>query len=199
LGAHEARAISLDFSSVPGASLQFQGSTFQFAGGGFSVGNSDGAGDSIGLLGSLSGIFTIGPITDWGGGLQTAPVTGSGTFSISDGTFSLLATLTWIDISTMDVAGGTNIFGVSNLSGITYGGSNADLLAIASAGTGAAAVSFQFIPARSLEVLTDGTLRSASYSGSVVAASVPDGASTFALFGVAVVGLEGLRRKLKLA
>lgn len=205
LGAHQASAISIGFSSVAGASLQFNGSTFQFVGGGFSVDLSDGAGDSVGLLGNIGGTYTIGPITDFGGGLQTAPVTGSGTFTISDGTFSLSATLTWNDIYTSGTGGGTNTAGILNLSGITYSGSNADLLALANAGTGATAVAFQFAPAMSLTELTQalpsGSLPIASsYNGSVFgeAPTVPDGGSTLALLGVALVGVESLRRKLKL-
>ena len=200
LGAHQAQAITIGFSSVPGASLQFNGSTFQFAGGGFSVDLSDGAGDSVGLLGNIGGTYTIGLITDLGGGVLTAPVTGSGTFSVSDGPFTLSATLNWIDIFTSDVFGGTNSSGILNLSGITYSGSNADLLALANAGSGTSAVSFQFAAPTSLVVLTDGALRSVSYSGSVFAeaTSVPDGASTLALLAGALVGVEGLRRKLKL-
>ena len=183
LVARDAHAITLNFSSVPGATVRFTGTgkTFQFvdsttvgfAGSDFRVTLSDGAGDSIGLLGNLGGTFTIGTITI-SGPIQNAPVTGVGSFSIFDGSTSLTATAQWTSIRTFGTSGGINAGGSINLSAISYSGANADLQALAAsaADTGIATVSFQFVPAKTLTQLTTaGAVNSTTYSGTVFVVS----------------------------
>ena len=199
-----AHAVSFDFSSVPGAALVFNGnSTFQF--------NEPVAGTSpdfvitgpvfpipstsIGLTGNIGGLFTIGAVTS-NGGVETANVTGTGSFSINDGLNTLNATLTWVNASTVGTFGGFNFTGAINLTGITYTGVNPELEKLRDAGAGIATVSFQFTSATSLSTLKSNSL-STSYSGSVT--SAPDGGSAIALLGMGLVALEGFRRRSKLA
>jgi hypothetical protein len=184
LAAHEARAITLNFSSVPGATVKFTGTgrTFEFVdsttvgfvGSDFRVTLSDGTGaPSVGLLGNIGGTFTIGAISI-SGPVQSAPVTGVGSFSIFDGSTSLTATAQWTTIRTFGTSGSINAGGSVNLSGISYSGSNPDLQALAAsaADTGIAVVSFQFIPAKTLTQLTTaGAVNSTTYSGTVFVVS----------------------------
>lgn len=207
LSSQQAQAIVLDFSSDLGASMRFNGTgnTFMFddglAGRDFIVTLvHDGFGDSVGLKGNILGDFTIGSISS-SGTTQSATVTSvGGAISIFDGTTSLTADLAWIDIFTNGTIGGLNAGGAINVTNFSYSGSNIDLMTLASLGmdTGVAALTFQFVPARSLTTLTaDGTTTSTSYSGSIgnSASNVPDGGSTLALLGGALFGAAGLRRK----
>src|SRR3954453_22843875 len=96
------RAINIDFAAVSGAKVQFNGTgeTFTFLPtieDQFVITGSDGAGDSVGLRGWMTGNFSIGAITT-SGLLQTASVTGSGQLTIYHGLNTLTATLTWDSI-----------------------------------------------------------------------------------------------------
>lgn len=205
LSSQQAHAIVLDFSSDIGASMRFDGTgnTFMFddglSGRDFLVTLAhDGTGDAIGLKGNIMGDFTIGSIsTD--GTTQSAPVTSvGGVITIFDGTTSLTGDIAWIDIFTNGTVGGLNAGGAINVTNFSYGGSNIDLMTLASLGmnSGTAALTFQFVPARSLTTLTaDGTTTNTSYSGSIGSSNVPDGGSTLALLGGALFGAAGLRRK----
>lgn len=209
LSSQQAHAIALDFSSDLGASMRFNGTgnTFMFddgpSGRDFMVTLvHDGFNDSLGLKGNIFGDFTIGAITS-DGSKQSAPVTSvGGVISIFDGTTSLTGDIAWIDIYTEGNTGGLNAGGAINVTNFSYGGSNNDLtrLATLGMGSGLAALSFQFVPAKSLTVVTtDGTTTTTSYSGSISSSSVPDGGSTLALLGGALFGAAGLRRKFKKA
>jgi hypothetical protein len=204
----QAQAITIGFSSGTNAVIRFDASTdsFQFIDGNggrdFEITLSDGAGDSLGLFGNMSGTFTIGSIASFFG-VEFASVSGLGTFSIFDGSSLLTATLAWNDIYTVGASGGINAFGTLNLTNIIYSGTNADLLALASgAGNNAtSAVSFQFVPPESLTDLTTGSgVFDTSYSGTVFAEaqSVPDNSATITLLAMSLAGIQAIRRKLKL-
>lgn len=63
-------------------------------------------------------------------------------------------------------SGSLDTFGTANLTGITYDGSNADLLALANAATGINVLSFQFVPAGSLASLAP-SYNQTSLAGSI--------------------------------
>ena len=187
-------AQAFDYSSTVGSEIVFPGdTTFHFSPGtdNFHITS----GTATGLLGDITGIFTIGTITIING-VSTAPVTGSGGFVIHDGAFNLMATLTWVDITQAGTGGGLNLNAAINLNGITYGGANPDLVALASAGQGINVLTFQFTPAVSLTTLRDGPgPHSTSFSGSV--AAVPEPASTvLVVLALAALGARSLHRRL---
>jgi hypothetical protein len=203
LSAPTAQAITINFASdVTGGSVQFTGTgdTFTFhptAANQFTIGSSSGVGDSIGDLGFIGGTFTIGAITTDATG-QSAPVTGTGSITIHGGAGTdLTGTLVWNKIRSSGTGGIMNVDGVINLAAITYTGGQSDLIALKNAGSAIQTVTFQFIPGLSLTTLTtDGQVNSTSFSGTIATASVPDGGLTMALLGFALMGIEGLRRKL---
>jgi hypothetical protein len=203
----------LDIASVAGSNIEFKGTgtgaTFQFnnngSGQGFVVTASNGVGDAVGLHGQLGGTYsyttasisTIGP-------LQTAPVlTSGGVLTITDASLnSLTGTVDGIDVSTVGTGGLINLNGTVNLSSVTYSGTDADLLQLkneASLGGGIVALTFQFIPGKSLTQFAAAAAdNTASYSGSIATAAVPEppslvlaGLGTLASLGY------GLRRRPK--
>jgi len=115
------------------------------------------------LKGDITGTYNIGAIANppvgFPLGYQSAPVTlGTGAthqFIIHDGSGNnFTANVNWIDIFTFLGVGGLNAGGTINLSGFTYGGTNADLISLASNTSGSVTASFTFNPAQSLTVLT---------------------------------------------
>jgi hypothetical protein len=78
------------------------------------------------------------------------------------------------------------------VTGITYGGSNQDLMELAAPGSASAVLSFSFAsPGYSLTQLAS-TPVTTSYNGDLhTSRSVPDGGSTLLILG-AVLGLGGL-------
>jgi len=184
-------ALQIDYANTVGSSINFDGlGNFSFAplGDNFAVTG----GSAAGLLGEITGTYSIGAITTIGI-VSSAPVTGSGLFVIHDGSATLSATLNWVDILQVGAGNILNDSGVVSLTGITYGGSNPDLLALASAGSAANVLTFQFIPPVSLSTLA-GSPNATSFSGSI--STVPDGGATVALLGFVLVGVEGLRRRI---
>ena len=157
------------------------------------------SGSAAGYTGSISGLFGVGAISTLGGGLiETANVNGTGTLTIFDGltSTSLTADLNWVDIGTFGTGGVINISGSVNLTSISYGGTNTDLLALANAGSGTQTTTFQFTSPQSLTDLfeTSSTVSSTSFSGSISAVPVP---AAIWLFGSGLLGLAGIaRRKL---
>jgi len=166
-----------NYSSTPNSFVFFDGTgRFVFSSG---VNNFQiTSGTAAGLTGQLTGMYTIGTVTT-SGDLSTAAITGSGTFVIFDGSNTLTANLVWIDVQQMGTGDSLNVSGVVNLTGVTYGGANPDLQALASAGSGSNVLSFHFSPAISLSDLTSGSgSNQASFSGTVGAVSSPTPAPT---------------------
>ena len=197
-GALQADAIILDFAAQGDSAISFDGSgDFSFvddtvSGYDFEVTGSTGLGTAIGTFGNIQGTFTIGTVVG-----NSAPVTGSGTLSIDDGVAVLTATVEFVDISQMGALGGLNTMATVNLSSISYVGGNSDLLALVSAsGEGIATVTYQFTAPTTLASLKV-TDTETSYSGSITApVGVPDGGSTIMLLGLALVGLNSLRKRI---
>jgi hypothetical protein len=197
-----AKAVSISYVSNPvnGSHIHFQGGggpnahTFTFAPttNNFAVTT----GTCAGCLGEMTGTFTIGTITPIPGG-ATAPVTGTGMFVIHDGFGNnLTASLTWVDITQIGTSGTLNISGAVNLTGITYSGSNADLVALRNAGSASNTLDFTFNPAVSLSQLRNGAQHNTSFSGTV-SANTPDGGASVALLGIALAGVGGVRRMFR--
>jgi hypothetical protein len=184
-------ALTIDYANTVGSSINFDGLghfSFTPSGNSFAVTS----GSAAGLLGEITGSYSIGAITTVGI-VSSAPVTGVGSFVIHDGSATLSGTLSWVDLVQVGAGSILNDSGMIDLTGITYGGSNPDLLALASAGNAANVLTFQFIPAVSLTTLA-GSPNSTSFSGSIT--TVPDGGATVALLGFVLVGIEGLRRRI---
>jgi len=135
---------------------------------------SGGTGTAIGLQGDITGSYNIGAITT-SGSVQSAGVTNGGVgahqFIVYDGKNTFTADVAWIDIFTKGTGGGINSGGTINLTNISYAGTNADLLTLAS-NPDIAAITFQFIPGRTLTSLTT-TGGSTSFSGSVTTVATP--------------------------
>jgi len=158
-----ARALTINYSNVQGASIDFFGATdtFTFPNSGtrdFSITSVAGSTDpqTPGLQGNIGGTFTIGAITV-SVDAQTAPVSGTGTFSIVDEASQVFsANLSWIDIRTTGSGGVLNLTGTANLSNVTYAGANTDLTQFLTSG-GANVLTFQFIPPPSSELVVPRT------------------------------------------
>ena len=140
------RAINLDFGSSPGATLRFAGDgTFSFVDSALGIYNGTdfvinlsssgrtGSNSAVGLLGHLGGTFTLGPISS-----GVAVVTGSGPLSITDGANLFAGSVQWLQIHQTATSGNLNLSGVVNVTGITYGGSNQDLMELAAPGSASA-------------------------------------------------------------
>lgn len=183
-----AKAVSFDYASDVGGMIDFLGNgqfTFTPPLLNFVVTS----GSAAGRFGEIDGTFTIGTIVG-----NTAPVTGTGTFSIIDGTHLFTSTLNWVDIGVLGAVGGLNFTANINLTDISYSGSNPDLLALKNNGSGVNTLSFQFPTAYSLEYLSTHRVEN-SFSGTVASAGVPDGGATVALLGLSLVGIGFANRK----
>ncbi|MBX9600776.1 MAG: PEP-CTERM sorting domain-containing protein [Bryobacteraceae bacterium] len=175
-----AAPIRLDFSSedgVPqGALVEFNGAarTFTFLdapnGWDFTINYSDDPA-LVGLKGKLDGTWTIGALTMMAGGLETAPVIGTGTLIISDGANQLVANLTWNAIASFGGIIGLNPDLLPNITNITYSGSNSGLQELFrnSAATGILSLQLPDSPSLS-RLLQNGTDRT-TYSGLIVSPS----------------------------
>jgi len=192
-------AVTVDYSSQVGSSVDLDPT--DGCGGGtvgcfsFSAGNNIviTSGTASGFAGGITGLFGVDTITS-GGGVESASVSGTGTLTIFDGATTLIADLTWIDIATYGTAGILNTFGAGNLSNITYSGTNPDLVALATAGSGVDTASFQFTTPTTLTDIftTSTTVTHTSFSGSIAAVPVP---AAVWLFGSGLLGLAGLARR----
>jgi len=201
--------IQFDFVSEPSngqplaAYIEFNGGparsiTFPDAGSGydFVITRSDTPG-LANLKGNMGGTFTVGAVTTLGI-LEIAPVTGTGTFSITDPVGKVLsASVAWNDVFVVAGSqGGLNTGNTVNLTGWTYDGSNPDLLAIKNSVDPSANISFQFNPSKTLaKLMAAGADNKTTYSGSFSAVPEP---STFVLMAGAALGLLAvgrLRRK----
>ncbi len=202
--------LSLNFSSTPGSTIQFNGaaSSFQFNsstspifGGVFNgtqwqIGSqTGGTGSATGLLGWVNNSpFSYGPITtvvNVSGVDQIATVSGApGALVINDGSgFNLTGNVNWGQISTHDFAGAINAALSVNITGLSYSGSNPDLLTFISSGPAALNLTFQFSPGETLTDLTTGSSSfQTSYSGSLSVVPEPTSIGCFAL-GLGVLAI----------
>ena len=202
--------LSLNFSSSPGSSIQFNGSadTFQFnpstfagfggvyAGTQWFIGSETGGSSALGFFGSVGNSpFSYGPITI-NGPLQTASVLGPlGSLDISDGTSHLTGDVNWEQIQTSAFAGALNAALLVNVTNLKYAGSNPDLLTLMAAGVGQMNLSFQFSPGETLTQLSTGVSPfSTSYAGSISPAPEP-GSVGLLVAGLGVLVLARVVRK----
>jgi hypothetical protein len=204
-GAGNSFALTLNYSSVTGANISFDGTNdqFTFPNTGkydFQITGGDGAG-AINLYGNLDGTFTIGTITTTNlpsSVLEQALVSGSGTITIYDGYNNLNATIQWKDIYTFSTqgisSGSLNTAASGNITNIQYGGSNSTLILLKNYQSATGNLSFQFVnPGISLTELTkNGTTHTTSYSGSISAIPVPP---TALLLGSGLVGVFMVYRR----
>jgi len=176
-------ALTLDFSSTPGASIQFNGaaSSFQFntstsnnyVGSQWVIGNEvGGTGSAIGLFGAVTnGPFSYGPISTPFTGLQIATVSNVplGSLSINDGEGDFLTgNIAWVQLDTFQFSGGINASLMVNVTSLTYSGTNQDLLTLVENGPAAMDLTFQFSPGLTLSDLTSGSGPfTTSFSGSI--------------------------------
>lgn len=187
--------LNFNFSSVGDAQIAFNGSGgFQFqnssttsAGFGFQIGI--GPASLSGLLGEITGNFSIGAIVS-SGGTDTAPVTGSGLFRIYDGAQWFSAELQWVNISTTGSGSTLNSTATVNLLNFAYTGSNAGLLGLMGDGSGIVTLTFQFIPPKTLADLKQQAVTN-SYSGAVASVPVPEpGTLTLLLLGLGCLAIR---------
>lgn len=167
--------------------------------GGFTIG-----GDLLsGLKGVITGTYnylTSAIVTN--GTSQKAAVTGTGSFVIHDGLGNdFTSTLTWVDIKTDGTGGTINTLGTVNLSTLSYGGTNAQLLELAANPNGIVVTTFQFIPAMSLSDIAANCPAGApctnSFSGTLAAVPEPGFYGTLALgFAGLVFAVQVRRRKV---
>ena len=202
--------LSLSFSNQGlNTGIQFNGASSSFqlnpapgslASPQFAVTSETGGISSIGLKGWINGSpWTIGTITTVGA-LQTASVTGLGMLFLNDGLGNnLTGNLNWMSIETLQSLGGINAALNVNITGLTYAGLNADLLALATGGNGSLNLTFQFNPGQSLSQLTVGSAQIGSYSGSLAGAAVPEPTTVIAgallLLPFAASTLSSLRNR----
>jgi hypothetical protein len=227
MGSVDAATLKVDFAAAPddgdGASIFFDPTdtgggvgtfTFESAATGYDFAITGASptpflSSAIGLFGEITGVYEVGPITTTGD-IQTADVTPTGggpfEFRIDDGAGdTFVGTVDWIDIATFGAFGGLNSDASVNLTGVTYTGTNAALLALAAAEDHSVVISFQFTPPRSLHDIFDATVSSStSYSGSLTSETdqpipeIPEPASLVLLLGSTLcVGGFASRRRLR--
>jgi hypothetical protein len=195
-----ALGITLDFSTTTGGYLYFVGGTspyFEFinnsSGNSFKItGVHDGAGgNSLGLLGNISGMFDIGEVQVFAfppnPTIYFAAVTNPGLLTIKDGAgIDFTATVQWNAIRTVGTGGGINYNAFANLSDIQYGGDISDFKDWVAEQTAVVG----FTTAKTLVELTaQGADNSTAFNGTLSAVPVP--ASVF-LLGTGLAGLVGL-------
>ena len=155
---------TFDYANTTGSVIQFAGDgTFTISPNKNNTEITDGT--AAGLVAEITGTYTIGIITT-AGSLSVAPVTGIGTMVIHDGANDLTATVQWIDIAQSGTLDFLNTSATVNLTGISYAGSNPDLVALKNAGSAVNAFSFQFVPGVLLSDLKSSS-HFTSFSGTI--------------------------------
>ena len=116
-------------ATLSGGNLSF--STFSFVD---STAFAQVAGASV-VIGGTYAIGTPGPIF---------PITGSGNFTLNDGSgYQLTGTISWISIAQQGGGTTVNVNSAFNLIGLSYNGSDASLIALANGGVAQAIATFQ--------------------------------------------------------
>ncbi len=187
---NSARADSIAYSSTENAWIEFNGAsqiTFTPASNNFML-------TASGLLGEITGTFTIGAVTPVAPGIASAPVNGVGAVTIHDGSLEFTAKVDWDSITEIGAGGGLNMTAEVNMWDISYSGLNADLLAMVATGHASNVLTFQFGSPVSLAALKLGApTHSTSFSGTMTA--VPDGGTVVMLLGIGFSGLALIRRR----
>ncbi|HRI13961.1 MAG TPA: VPDSG-CTERM sorting domain-containing protein [Verrucomicrobiota bacterium] len=208
----DAKAIQFNISSIPGSEIRFTGSG-TLAALSFSAGNNfqidsvvGGANTAAGYEGSFSGSWTMGPVTTVTliPLVETAPVSGTGTMTISDGTDTLTATVAWVVATSLKTIISVATLGVTgNVTGVSYSGSDPDLLAYAAGLNQTAVLSFTFPPpGKSLAQLVAPGSNGTTFSGNLVAEDntvVPDSGTTLILLGLGLCGLAAVNPRFRKA
>jgi len=198
--------ITLDVANTIGTAITFHGTggggTFSFstdgAGNGFSVTGGSGSqftGTSLGNLGSLTG-------TAFNFNSTTGVVTGTETLTIKDGAgHNLTGTVTGVNIVVSGTGGTLNSTATVNLSGVTYTGTQTDLVNLRNdvvANGGTVAMTFQFVPALTLAQLgASGATNSTSWSDTITSTTAVPEPSSLAIAGLGALGMigYGIRRR----
>jgi hypothetical protein len=209
-GSYANSVLSLQISSesgTPGALIHFNGTTdtitFSPAGGApptydFVISNSS-SGSLISKKGNIVGSFAVGPITSTPtvfGPLQSAFVTGTGTFSIFDGSNTLSADLALNSVFTLGTTVGLNFNALANLSNFSYAsGSDPALLSLLGSPDGTLTLSSQFLAPKTLtQLMATGAANSSTYSGSLTA-TVPEPSSFLLLAAGLIAAAVSMRRR----
>ena len=200
-----AQALEMDYASVPGGLIQFDG----LGGGGFSFSSISGVPGLVNLQIGYSDSFTASSVGDYGlvsgnfalSGVSgnTATVTGSGTLVIYETASDYITgTVDWQTITVDQAFGHLNLQGaVNSLTSVSKTGivGQQDLVDLAVAKNGIITLSFNTLGGakNSLAYLMNHQYQS-TFSGAIIS-SVPDGGMTMALLGFVMVGVEGVRRR----
>jgi hypothetical protein len=200
--------ITLNFGSLPGSSIQFNGtdSSFTFnptAGAQWWItGIEGGIGDSLSLKGMFSdGPWFYGPITVDGSNQSAPVISRPGTFTVYDGSGGqVTGTVAWVEVSTHQYAGGINSNALINLYNMSYTPGSipvSDLRDLVFEGFGSVNLTFQFNPGMTLTQLTSGRgPYRTSFSGSISADPVPEPSLMLLLgIGVGFAPLAARRKK----
>jgi hypothetical protein len=203
-------SIQFNYASLPGQLINIDSASREITfdtnsnNEGFEVGipNSFGLG---GLRGMIEGTFTIGAVTIGPGPLETAGVSGSGTFKLFEpglNPVALTSDLTWNNTLTYGALGVLNANASINMTNFAYAGTFAPLVALRdSSATGVSILTFQFVPGLSLTWLTTSGngINSTSYSGSVQTnapeVAIPEPTTYAAILAGAVLCGVVLRRR----
>jgi hypothetical protein len=175
--------IELDFSSLSGGGVYFDGashfsfipapttSQFKITDAGLPEN-----GDQGYITSPSPNGFTIGAVTDFGGGTEFAPISGTGMFTIIDKTGHAFAgSVSWVDMITSDTFAGLNLDAVLNLNSISYNGTEADLLAIKNIGGATDTITFTIDAAtQNLTSLVSSPSTVGQFAGEIYAVAVPE-------------------------